>query len=171
MNEAVDILSETQEPDIAASHQFGDRVMGFVSESARDTTESMGQAKRRIFSKFRDVEGATEKGLLAIQDKGVEQLNRFEAATKQDILDLETLADIDLQDTVLSLDPAFTDVNNQVEEKLKEALIEFKADLQPPLDAAEAKVSEAVQGGLAKNEEALGKLDGKMRSAASKKLF
>ena len=167
VDEAIEILVGAEAPDIEASHEFAGQVFGFVDGATQDGVESLGQASTRMTAELQKVEGATSESLQAVERRASAELQTLGEASETALSEFETTVDGGFENTVLTLDAAMIEVEAQVQNSLDQAVGELNTGFGQQLQETEAKIIEAIDKGLAKNDEALVKLDAQMREAAA----
>ena len=166
VDEAVQILLTTEEPDIEASNEMAAQITTFVDGTTSEVTSAIQQANDGLATEFQKVETATDEGLEAVVTPTTGHLQVMAQATASQLSEFAKSAEGAFEQAVISLEDSFKQVEAEVGSSLNGAVKELAAGFANTLTEAEGKVIEAVHKGLAKNDEALGELDAQMNEAA-----
>lgn len=176
--QAIDQINQTSEqaaqamldiptPDVAASQEFLNQVLTFMQGIVTKAGEGLVQAGEGMGGTFTEASTATSESLTDLEAQTAEDLATFRETSNTALTDFVAQVDERFGESILQLTQGFTEAQTGIGEELALKVEDLRGEFGTILADAEAKIVEAVDAGLAKNDESLGQLDASMEEAAS----
>ncbi|WP_204150209.1 DUF4157 domain-containing protein [Leptolyngbya sp. CCY15150] len=166
VTQASQTLQSIEVPDVEKANQYAQQVISFATGASSEVTGGMQEVSNGMTQQSNQTEVSVNQSLQQSEQQTNQLLQAITELNQTALSGLVVEVDAGFGHLIESLDIAFLEVETQIETKLSEALEELVQGFDQTLQAADLKVAEAVNKGLAKNGEALSQLDGKMQEAA-----
>ena len=166
VDETTQTLLNSGTSDVETSHRTADEVLNFLNGATSDVLAGLQQSESSTADELAQVESSAAEGLQNIEQDVTAQIQTLDQSSNTTLSQFADTVDENLSTTVQSLDESLTDLETQVSQQLEEPVQKLVQGFDDTLQQAEAKIVEAVDAGLAKNDEALGQLDPEMQKAA-----
>ncbi len=166
VDETAQTLLNSGTSDVETSHRTADEVLNFLNGATSDVLAGLQQSESSTADELAQVESSAAEGLQNIEQDVTAQIQTLDQSSNTTLSQFADTVDENLSTTVQSLDESLTDLETQMSQQLEEPVQKLVQGFDDTLQQAEAKIVEAVDAGLAKNDEALGQLDPEMQKAA-----
>lgn len=166
INEAYQTLLGIETPDVEASQTYVNQIMSFASTAPESVMPMFQQLSTQGNEQFTELQTTTDTEVLNLETQSITQLETTIATAQQSITEIVTKTKTDFETVVTGLDTPFAEFEAKADSELTDALTKLKTDFQDTITKADGEILKAIDAGLAKTNEALAQLDGKMNEAA-----
>ena len=156
--------SEATEESIAA---FTESVATNFSQIQSEVVAAMDEGITTYNTHFEAISSAADTSVDAELQRTGAALEQIYAAVQNQASEVTSQTASNLEEGLVGFDTQTIEFHEGIQDSLDENLVTMEGDMLRMLAEAEAKVGEARSEGLAKNQEALNELPGKMTEAAS----
>jgi hypothetical protein len=165
--EAAVLLAGDAEAQPGPARRFADAVLNWINGMADETVTAMDGAVRGVAPRLQRAVSLTRRQTAAIERRTDALLNRGAATVSRSVTALAAGVDRGYATLLRNAGRLFDATKARVRQRLQPAVTGLRTRFAATLRRTEARIRAGVNRGLAKNDEALGRLDGRMTQAAN----